>query len=63
MRRRPYLLFFATFAACGVASAQPERTEPPITSVDPAASTRPSTSERVGPSDPSLAVALHGTLT
>jgi len=62
-RQRPYLLsLFATFAACGVASAQPERTEPPITSVDPAASTRPSTSERVGPSDPSLALEVQARL-
>lgn len=60
MRSRcQYLLsLLAAFAASGAASAQPERSEPPIAAVDPA----PSTSERVGPSDPGLALEVQSRL-
>ena len=49
----------ATLAASSVASAQQqERSEPPIAEVEPA----PSTSERVGPSDPGLALEVQARL-
>src|SRR5262245_45473070 len=52
MRRYYYLPLLATVAAATVASAQPEPSpQPPI-----AADAKPSTSERVGPSDPGLAL-------
>jgi osmotically-inducible protein OsmY len=59
-RHRQYLvLLLATLAASSVASAQrQERSEPPIAEVDPA----PSTSERVGPSDPGLALEVQARL-
>lgn len=66
MRRHcQYLLpLLASLAASGVASAQSERSEPPIAAVDPAPSTSdaPSTSERVGPSDPNLALEVQSRL-
>jgi osmotically-inducible protein OsmY len=53
------LSLIATLAASSVASAQQqERSEPPIAEVDPA----PSTSERVGPSDPALALEVQARL-
>jgi osmotically-inducible protein OsmY len=53
-----FLSLLATLAASSVASAQPERPQPPITAVDPA----PSTSERVGPSEPNLALEVQSRL-
>ena len=63
MRRHcQYLVpLLATLVASGVASAQQERSEPPIAAVDPGPST-PSTSERVGPSDPNLALEVQSRL-
>ena len=59
------LSLLATLAASGVALAQQERPEPPVDAVDPAPSPvdpRPSTSERVGPSDPGLALEVQARL-
>jgi len=63
MRRdRLYLAsLLATLTASAVASAQSERSEPPVAAVDPAPS-NPTTSERVGPSDPSLALEVQARL-
>jgi osmotically-inducible protein OsmY len=56
-----YILpLLAALAASGVASAQRERTEPPVAEVEPAPN--PSTSERVGPSDPGLALEVQARL-
>jgi osmotically-inducible protein OsmY len=58
-RHRQYLLsLLATLAAFSVASAQQERSEPPIDALEPT----PSTSERVGPSDPGLALEVQARL-
>jgi len=58
MRRyRYYLPLLATFAAAAVASAQPSQSPPP--SEEPP---KPSTSERVGPSDPGLALEVQARL-
>ncbi|HVJ28755.1 MAG TPA: BON domain-containing protein [Gammaproteobacteria bacterium] len=57
MRRYHYLPLLATFAAAAVASAQPQPSPPPD-----AADTKPSTSERVGPSDPGLALEVQARL-
>jgi hyperosmotically inducible periplasmic protein len=58
MRRyRYYLPLLATFAAAAVASAQPSQSPPP--SEDPP---KPSTSERVGPSDPGLSLEVQARL-
>ena len=54
------LPLLAALAASGVASAQRERTEPPVAEVEPAPN--PSTSERVGPSDPGLALEVQARL-
>jgi|SRR5688572_315747 len=64
-RHHPYLVsLLATLAASSVASAQQqERSEPPIAEVEPTPSTRaPSTSERLGPSDPGLALEVQARL-
>ena len=58
MRRYYYLPLFWTVAAATVASAQPEPSPPPPTAAD----SRPSTSERVGPSDPGLALEVQARL-
>mgnify|MGYP003576174293 CR=1 FL=1 len=52
------LSLLAVLAASSVASAQQERAEPPVDAVDP----RPATSERVGPSDPGLALEVQARL-
>jgi osmotically-inducible protein OsmY len=58
-RHRRYIpSLLAILAASGVASAQQQRSEPPIAEVDPAQST----SERVGPSDPGLALEVQARL-
>src|SRR5688572_2080675 len=57
MRRYHYLPLLATLAAATVASAQPEPSPQPD-----AADTKPSTSERVGPSDPGLALEVQARL-
>jgi osmotically-inducible protein OsmY len=60
-RHRQYLVsLLATLAVSSVASAQQQqqRSEPPIAEVDPT----PSTSERVGPSDPGLALEVQARL-
>lgn len=57
MRRHYYLPLLATFAAATVASAQPEPSPPPT-----ASEPNPSTSERVGPSDPGLALEVQSRL-
>jgi osmotically-inducible protein OsmY len=60
-QHHPYTLsLLATLAVSSVAPAQQqeERAEPPIAEVDPA----PSTSERVGPSDPALALEVQARL-
>ena len=57
MRRYCHLPLLATFAAAAVASAQPQPSPPP-TETD----ARPSTSERVGPSDPGLALEVQARL-
>ena len=54
---RYQLLLLATLGAAAVASAQQPQSAPP-----PAATPRPSTSERVGPSDPSLALEVQARL-
>jgi osmotically-inducible protein OsmY len=56
-----FLPLLATLAASSVAWAQQERAEPPISAVDPNAAP-PSTSERVGPSDPSLSLEVQARL-
>ena len=53
---RYYLPLLATFAAAAVASAQPSQPPP---SQDPP---KPSTSERVGPSDPGLSLEVQARL-
>jgi osmotically-inducible protein OsmY len=58
MRRYYYLPLFWTVAAATVASAQSEPSPPPPTAAD----SRPSTSERVGPSDPGLALEVQARL-
>ena len=62
MRRHyPYFVsLLATLAASSVASAQQEQSEPPIAEVEPAPSAP--TSERVGPSDPGLALEVQARL-
>ncbi|HXS78691.1 MAG TPA: BON domain-containing protein [Gammaproteobacteria bacterium] len=55
-RRYPFLVL-ATLGAAAVAAAQEPQSAPP-----PAANPRPSTSERVGPSDPSLALEVQARL-
>lgn len=57
MRRYHYLPLIATLAAATVASAQPQPSPPP-TPDDRA----PSTSERIGPSDPGLALEVQARL-
>jgi osmotically-inducible protein OsmY len=57
MRRHYYLPLFATLAAATVASAQPQPL-PPRTEAD----SKPSTSERVGPSDPAVALEVQSRL-
>ena len=57
MRRHHYLPLLATLAAATVASAQPEPSPPPSE-----APPKPSTSERVGPSDPGLALEVQARL-
>jgi len=57
MRRHHYLPLLATLAAATVASAQPEPSPPPNE-----APPKPSTSERVGPSDPGLALEVQARL-
>ena len=57
MRRHHYLPLLATLAAATVASAQPEPSPPPSE-----APSKPSTSERVGPSDPGLALEVQARL-
>ena len=54
---RYQFLLLATLGAAAVASAQQPQSAPP-----PAATPRPSTSERVGPSDPSLALEVQARL-
>src|SRR5262245_53666727 len=56
MRRYYYLPLLATFAAAAVASAQPQPSPPPTEAA------KPSTSERVGPSDPGLALEVQARL-
>jgi hyperosmotically inducible protein len=56
--RQYHFSLLASFAAAAVAAAQPERSEPPIDAVEPA----PSTDERVGPSDPGLALEVQARL-
>ena len=57
MRRYYYLPLLATFAAATVVSAQPQPSPPPTES-----DSKPSTSERVGPSDPGLALEVQARL-
>ena len=52
------LSLLVALAASSVASAQQERAEPPVDAVD----SRPSTSGRVGPSDPGLALEVQARL-
>jgi osmotically-inducible protein OsmY len=56
--RQCLLSLLSTLAAFSVASAQQERSEPPIEAVDPA----PSRSDRAGPSDPGLALEVQARL-
>ena len=60
MRRYYYLPLLAILAAATVASAQPQQPQPspPPTAAD----AKPSTSERVGPSDPGLALEVQARL-
>ena len=55
--RRNQFLLLATLGAAAVASGQEPQSAPP-----PATNARPSTSERVGPSDPSLALEVQARL-
>lgn len=57
MRRYHYLPLIATLAAATVASAQPQPSPPP-----PPDDRAPSTSERIGPSDPGLALEVQARL-
>jgi osmotically-inducible protein OsmY len=57
MRRFHYLPLLATLAAATVASAQPQPSPPPTE-----ADAKPSTSERVGPSDPAIALEVQSRL-